>query len=143
MEAVPMFFLFLFANLVQDLPDGPGKAEVLKICTQCHDLDTVTADNRTRDGWTKMVAKMGDRGAEGTGEEFEAVIKYLTKNFGKINVNTATPDEIAAGLEFSAKEAAAIVDYREKNGVYKDWKDLEKVVDAAKVEAKKDHIAVK
>lgn len=138
-----MFFLLLFTTLVQDLPDGPGKAEVMKICLDCHDLDTVTAENRTRDGWKKTVAKMGERGAEGTDEQFEAVIQYLTKNFGKINVNAATADEIAGGLGFSAKEAAAIVDYREKNGVYKDVSDLSKVVDAAKVEAKKNHIAVK
>jgi competence protein ComEA len=145
MEAVDMLFILLFANLAQDLPDGPGKAEVQKICLDCHDLDTVTSENRTRDGWKKTIAKMADRGAEGTDAQFEAVIQYLTKNFGKTNVNTATAEEIATSLGFSAKEAAAIVDYREKNGVYKEWKDLEKVegLDAARVEAKKDHIAVK
>jgi competence protein ComEA len=135
----------LFATLAQDLPDGPGKAEVLKLCRDCHDLDTVTMENRTKDGWKKTVAKMGERGAEGTDEQFEAVIQYLTKNFGRINVNTATAEEIVAGIGFSAKEADAIVGYRDKNGVYKDWTDLKKVdgLDAAKVDAKKNHIAVK
>jgi competence protein ComEA len=140
-----MHFILLFASLAQDLPDGPGKAEVLKLCRDCHDLDTVTTENRTKDGWKKTVAKMGERGAEGTDEQFDAIIQYLTKNFGRINVNTATVDEIAAGVGFTAKEAAAIVGYRDKNGVYTDWKDLKKVegLDAAKVDAKKDHIAVK
>jgi competence protein ComEA len=137
-----MLVLLLFAGLAQDLPDGPGKETVLKICRDCHDLDTITAENRTKEGWKKTVAKMGDRGAEGTDEQFEAVVVYLTKYFGRINVNTATAEEIAAGLNFSAKEAEAIVHYRETNGVYKTWKDLAKVVDAAKVEATKDHIAV-
>ncbi|MGA3203891.1 MAG: helix-hairpin-helix domain-containing protein [Bryobacteraceae bacterium] len=137
-----MLFLILFAGLAQDLPDGPGKETVLKICRDCHDLDTITAENRTKEGWKKTVAKMGDRGAEGTDEQFEAVVVYLTKYFGRINVNTATAEEIAAGLDFSAKEAESIVQYREKNGAYKNWKDLNAVIDAAKVEARKNHIAV-
>jgi competence protein ComEA len=137
-----MLFLLLVASLAQDLPDGPGKETVLKICRDCHDLDTITMENRTNEGWKKTVAKMGDRGAEGTDEQFEAVISYLTKNFGRINVNKATAEEIAAGLDFSAKDSESIVEYREKNGAYKNWKDLIKVVDAAKVESKKDHIAV-
>lgn len=137
-----MFFLLLFASLAQDLPDGPGKETVLKICRDCHELDTVTMENRTRESWKKTVVKMGDRGAEGTDEEFEAVVNYLTKNFGRINVNKASAEEIATGLDFSAKDSAAIVEYREANGPYKTWKDLAKVVDAAKVEGKKDHIAV-
>jgi competence protein ComEA len=137
-----MFVLLLFAGLAQDLPDGPGKETVLKICRDCHDLDTITAENRTKEGWKKTVAKMGDRGAEGTDEQFEAVVVYLTKYFGRINVNTATAEEIAAGLDFSAKEAESIVQYREKNGAYKTWKDLSAVIDAAKVEARKNHIAV-
>jgi competence ComEA-like helix-hairpin-helix protein len=57
-------------------------------------------------------------------------------------VNKASAEEIAAGLDFSAKDSESIVEYREKNGAYKNWKDLIKVVDAAKVESKKDHIAV-
>ncbi len=140
-----MSILLLFASLAQELPEGPGKEVVLKICRDCHDLDTVTMDNRTKEGWKKTVAKMGDRGAEGTDEQFEAVISYLTKNFGRTNVNTASAEEIAAGTGFSAKEAEAIVKYRAKNGDFKDWRDLKKVegLDPATVDAKKDHVAVK
>ncbi len=137
-----MLFLILFASLAQDLPDGPGKAEVLKICNDCHALDTITQENRTLEGWKKTVAKMGDRGAEGTDEQFDAIIAYLTKNFGRINVNKASAEEIVAGVGFSAPEAAAIVQYREKNGPYKNWRDLKQAIDPERVEAKKDHIAV-
>jgi competence protein ComEA len=140
-----MFLVLLFASLAQELPEGPGKEVVLKICRDCHDLDTVTMDNRTKEGWKKTVAKMGDRGAEGTDEQFEAVISYLTKNFGRTNVNTAAAEEIVAGTGFSAKEAEAIVKYRAKNGDFKDWRDLKKVegLDSASVDSKKDHLAVK
>jgi competence protein ComEA len=139
-----MFFFLLFGNLIQQLPEGAGKKEVLALCRDCHDLDTVTVENRTQDGWRKTIAKMGERGAEGTDEQFEAVIAYLTKNFGRTNVNKAPAEEIVSALAFSAKEAEAIVQYREKNGPFKTWRDLSKVegIDAAKVEAKKDHIAV-
>jgi competence ComEA-like helix-hairpin-helix protein len=139
-----MLFFLLLVNLVQDLPEGPGKKEVLAICRDCHDLDTVTGENRTRDGWKKMVAKMGERGAEGTDEQFEAVIAYLTKNFGRTNVNKAPAEEIVSSLDFTAKEAATIVQYREKNGPFKTWQDLTKIegLDPAKVEAKKDHIGI-
>jgi competence ComEA-like helix-hairpin-helix protein len=140
-----MLSLLLFTALMQDLPDGTGKDLVLKLCRDCHDLDQVIAENRTKDAWSKTVAKMGDRGAEGTEEQFEAIINYLAKNFGRININKATPEEIASGLGFSAKEASAVVGYRTKNGAYKDWQDLKKVegLDAAKVDAQKDHIALK
>jgi competence protein ComEA len=139
-----MFFLLLIASLVQELPNGPGKAEVLKLCLDCHDQDTITVDNRTKEAWKKTIAKMVDRGAEGTDEQFDAIIAYLTKNFGRVNVNKATADEMVSGIDFSPKEAAAIVAYREKNGPYKEWGDLTKVegLDAARVEAKKNHIAV-
>jgi competence protein ComEA len=139
-----MHFILLIASLAQELPNGPGKAEVLKICLDCHDQDTITADNRTREAWKKTIAKMVDRGAEGTDEQFEAIIAYLSKNFGRVNVNKATAEEIASSIDFSAKEAETIVTYREKNGPYKNWRDLTKVegLDAARVEAKKDHIAV-
>jgi competence protein ComEA len=139
-----MFFLLFLVTFAQDLPDGPGKEQVLKLCRDCHDLDTITQENRTKESWKKTVAKMGDRGAEGTDEQFEAIVAYLTKNFGRVNVNKATAEEIAAGIEFSPKEAASIVEYRDKNGPFKNWRDLTKVdgLDAARVEAKKDHIAV-
>jgi DNA uptake protein ComE-like DNA-binding protein len=137
-----MLTLLLLVNLVQDLPDGPGKAEVMKICLDCHDLDTVKADNRTKEAWKKTVAKMVDRGAEGTDEQLDAIVNYLSKNFGRINVNKALPEELVSGLDFSPAEAQAIVEYRDKNGAYKTWRDLSNAVDPARVEAKKDHIAV-
>lgn len=135
-----MVLVLLFASLLQDLPNGPGKEEVLKLCRDCHELDTVIQDNRTREGWKKTVAKMGERGAEGTDEQFEAIINYLTKNFGRINVNTATASEITSTLDFSDKETDLIIQHRP----YKNWRDLQKVdgLDPARVEAKKDHIAV-
>ncbi len=138
-----MLLALFLSFFLQDLPDGPGKAELLKVCQDCHDTSTIVSDNRTKEGWQRIIEKMIDRGSEGTDAQYEAIIAYLTKNFGRINVNKATAEEIAAGVGFSAEEADAIVKYREKNGDFKDWRGLKEVVDAAKVDSKKDHIAVK
>jgi DNA uptake protein ComE-like DNA-binding protein len=137
-----MIFLLVLMNLAQDLPEGPGKDAVAKSCLDCHDASTITIDNRTKEGWQKTVKSMQNHGADVTEDQVAIIVAYLTKNFGRVNVNKATAEEIAAGLDFSAQESAAIVHYRETNGVYTGYKDLAKVVDAAKVEAKKNHIAV-
>src|SRR5258708_4175398 len=109
-----MVFLLVLFGLLQDLPEGAGKETVLKLCQDCHDLGTVTMDNRTKEGWTKIIEKMGDRGLEGTNAQFTTVIDYLTKNFGRININKALADEIAKGVGFSPEESEAIVKFREK-----------------------------
>lgn len=137
-----MLFVLLLASIAQDLPDGPGKTDLLKVCQDCHDTSVIIADNRTRDAWQKVIAKMADRGADGTDEQYEAIVSYLTKNFGRINVNKATADEIRSGIGFTPEESDAIVKYRDKNGPYKDWRGLKSAIDPAKVDAKKDHIAV-
>jgi competence protein ComEA len=63
-----------------------------------------------------------------TEKEREQIVDYLARNFTKrVNVNKATAQEIETGLEISAKEAAAIVAYREKNGGIKSLDDLKKV----------------
>ena len=67
----------------QDLPDGPGKAEVTKLCAGCHDLMFTVSTRETKDGWTRIVNDMRSRGADGTEEEFEKVIAYLTAHMGK------------------------------------------------------------
>jgi competence protein ComEA len=58
-------------------------------------------------------------------------------------VNTAAAGEIEKGLGLATNEAAAIVEYRAKNGNFKTLDDLKKVdgVDAKKLDAAKDRMA--
>jgi len=87
---------------------------------------------------------MIQRGATMKDEDVRVVVDYLTKNFGaKVNVNKTTAKDIASGLELTAQEAEAIVNYRKANGDFKDWESLTKVsgVDAKKLESKKDLVA--
>ena len=128
------------------LPDGAGKAEVVKFCTECHGPGNFRKTRHDKDEWTDSVADMVERGAKGTPAELAIVVDYLTLNFGtdsKVNMNTAPLEEIKVQLGFSVPESQAVVDYRKQNGRFKEWREVLKVsgVDKAKVEAKKDKMS--
>jgi competence protein ComEA len=120
-----------------------GKEAVERICSNCHELETVTGARRTRIGWQRMVEDMAARGAEGSEEEFAAIVSYLTAAFGKVNVNTASAGELEKTLGISAGEAKAIVEYREKNGKIGSFEELAKVggLSAEKLRPKRPLIA--
>ena len=133
----------------QDFPPGEGRDTLKKVCTQCHDIDSVPRLRYSRSDWANLVFSMKDMGADATGAELDQIIDYLAKNFGKgdevkkTNVNSASAKEIEAALGFTTKESEAIVLYRMKNGNYKDIDTMKKVdgVDAAKIESAKEKIA--
>lgn len=137
---------FLFIPARADDPEG--RKLLQRVCGECHKLEMVTSRRLTKEGWTKTVQAMVDKGADATDEEFSAVIEYLAKYYGpdsggaKLNVNKATAAQIGAFLEMQDSEAAAIVRYREANGNFKNWEELKKVpgVDSKKVEAKKERL---
>lgn len=116
---------------------------MLKICGQCHAADILLGVGKSRDGWAATVDDMVAKGATGSDEELQEIVTYLSKNFGKVNVNTATLKDLKEKLDLSSKEAQAILDYREAHGTFKSWADLKKVpdVDIARLEAKKDKVA--
>lgn len=136
-----MLLLAPFA-LAADLPDGPGKDAALKVCTKCHGLEPVVGLRRTRAVWDATVDDMATRGATATDAEFDAVVNYLVRFFGKANINTATAKEIEEAIGFSAEQADAIVRYRSANGEFKDFSDLRKVpgLDPNIIDERKDRI---
>jgi len=141
--------LALFAPpLFAQLPDGPGKAETERICSQCHELERSISLRQDRDAWQATTTKMVGLGAKITDKEFQMVVDYLAKNYqgealAKIKVNEADAIDFESGLSLKRSEAAAIVQYRTKNGPFKSIEDLKKVpgIDAAKIEAKKDRLS--
>ena len=155
-----VYLCFIFAASAQSkLPGGPGKALVERMCKKCHTLDAITKARLTAERWGEVVEDMISRGAEGSDEEFDQVVEYLVKNFGrnkpspgdaktaapaleKIRVNKAGAKELVAALGFSAEDAEAVTRYREKNGDFKEWQDLLKVsgIDKKKVEDNKDRL---
>lgn len=65
------------------LPEGEGKKVVQKICIDCHGPENFVKRRLDKDGWEKVVSNMIEKGASGTDEEFDIVVAYLTKTFGK------------------------------------------------------------
>lgn len=65
------------------LPEGKGKAEVEKICSACHAPDIVMGRHETKERWEQIVSSMVDKGANGTDDEFSAIIDYLATHFSK------------------------------------------------------------
>ena len=144
-----MFFGILFSeSAYAQLPDAPGKDVTVRVCSPCHDANKAASLRLTREGWEQTVADMKWRGAKGTDEEFAAVIDYLTANFlgeapAKLNMNRATAIELESVLLLLRKQAAAVIQYRDKTGGFKTIEDVKKVpgVDVKKIEAAKDRIS--
>jgi competence protein ComEA len=142
------FALWLPAAAQAQFPDGPGKAEFAKVCSGCHELERSAAMHQDRDGWRVTFDKMIALGAKGSDQEMAAALDYLAKNFPagempKLNVNKAAAIEFESRLSLKRSEAAAVIQYREKNGPFKSIEDLKKVpgIEVAKIEAKKDRLA--
>src|ERR1700693_1554215 len=133
------------ANAQEKLPDGPGRETLKRVCGACHSAENVAGMAKTREEWGAVVGEMAADGAQATEAEFNEIVDYLATYFPKvpkINVNKATAKDLESALELSAKEAEAMVHYREENGSFKSIEDVEKVpgIDAKKIEAKKDRL---
>jgi competence protein ComEA len=129
------------------LPDGPGKEQLQKVCGACHQAERSASVRLTREGWEDVIADMIKRGAKGSDEEFGAVLEYLAKNFlgeapRPLNINRATNIELESVAGLTRKEAAAVLAWLDKVGVCKSLDEMKKVpgLDYKKIEARKDFI---
>ena len=136
--------LLIATSQAQDLPAGKDKDLVEKICGACHGTDIIAAMKASRQDWQDTVDDMISKGAMATAAEKTQLLDYLTTYLAevKVNINKAAAKEIVAGLDLTAKDAAAIVKYRTDHGDFKAWADLVKVpgIDQKKLEAKKDSV---
>jgi competence protein ComEA len=126
-----------------ELPEGPGKDVLLRVCSTCHSPDNVIANGQDRAGWEAEITKMAGFGAQGSDEDFTAILDYLVKNFpATVNVNKATAAQLETELGITTAQATAIVAYRKDNGDFKTIDDLKKVaeLDPKKLDAKKASI---
>ncbi len=122
---------------VENLPEAKGKDVVERVCSACHEPQTVSRFRKSKDDWSAVIDDMVTKGADASDADFETIIGYLAKCFGPpVNVNTAAADDLAKQLELSSKESDAIVQYRGGNGMFKAVDDLKKVpgLDFAKIE---------
>lgn len=153
------------------LPPGSGKPIVQRACAGCHSLDVVTSERGTTAHWTQVVDQMIGRGATLSDPESDTVIKYLSSHFGpigpmttpgtpsassgssshstsasttgRININTASAQELRSSLGLTQTEAEAIVQYRKKNGKFKTWQDVAAVPEETpnQIESLQDRLA--
>jgi hypothetical protein len=97
------------SELRQDLPDGPGKDVVVRLCDGCHDLIFTISTREDEEGWTRIVNDMRSRGTDGTEEEFAQVIAYLTAHMGKAEpAGRATFEVLANRTKVAPGERFAI-----------------------------------
>ena len=128
---------FISVAQAQDLPDGPGKDVTERICGACHEAGVVTKYHNSKDDWQPIVDDMRGRGADGSDADFKLIVDYLGHYFGAtVFINKAPASEIESELGLTSAEAAAIVNYRQANGDFKDIADMRKVrgLDTKKLE---------
>lgn len=110
----------------------------------CHSPNAVIGKQGSKQWWQSKVTEMLQESTDIPDSDVDTIVAYLTKNFPvvKINVNKARALDLETGLELTAKESEAIVQYREAKGNFKTLDDLKKVpgLDAVKIESKKDRL---
>ena len=133
---------------VQDqLPDAPGKDQVVNVCGKCHEPQRVAALRLTREGWEEVIAKMVSLGAKASDDDLKQITEYLAENFKgeaakPINLNTASSVDLESVAGLLRKEAAAWIAFRTKNGPCKTLDDLKKVpgVPFKKIDERRDRL---
>jgi competence ComEA-like helix-hairpin-helix protein len=125
--------------------DTARKQTFERVCGACHDVDTALGGRRTRAEWNATIEAMVSQGARATDEELKQIATYLTTNFGVVNVNKASAEEIEVVLAVAAKQAEEIVRSRGEQGDFTSLESLTRVagIDASWVEQRKNRIALK
>ena len=131
----------------EGLPDAPGKDVTVRACGTCHEAKRAASVRLTKDGWAEVIDGMMKRGARLSDDDFKTVLEYLSTQFAgeaarPINVNTAPQIDLESVAGLLRREAAAIIEYREKNGKFKTLDDLKNVpgLDFKKIDSRRDFI---
>ncbi|HEX4749355.1 MAG TPA: hypothetical protein VH302_07410 [Bryobacteraceae bacterium] len=114
------------------------RATFQKACGSCHDVSMVS-DLKSTPEWNETVDSMIERGAKVTPAERAVVMRWLKKNYTRININLAPADEIAEVLDISPEAVQAVIAHRP----YRSIDDVKKAdaVPAGKLDSLKDRIA--
>ena len=110
-------------------PPDPAVGLIAQMCNRCHDSERILAMRRTKMEWEDIINKMIEKGAAGSGRDFETVFDYLLLNHGRVFINDADPIEIMKTLGLSRKDADVVVAYRTAKGPFADVEALRKVPD--------------
>jgi len=111
----------------QPATEAKGAATFARVCSLCHDGARILSTRRSKSQWTEVIEKMMERGAQVSDADFEEVMDYLLRYYGRINVNKAQTDDLAIVVGLSKKDAEAIVQHRQGQGDFPDFDALAKV----------------
>ena len=114
----PGVYQMKVGDRVKDALDAAGGL------TEESDSQKVNLAQRVEDQMVIVVPKVGEEGAAAI--PAGATSKEATKE-GKVNINTATVEELKTLKGVGEKKAEAIIEYRKKNGSFKTKEDLMKV----------------
>jgi mono/diheme cytochrome c family protein len=64
---------------VSQLPDGPNRETVERVCSGCHSVQMFVGRGMTREQWGGVVSNMIGRGAKISDQEFDQIVEYLGK----------------------------------------------------------------
>jgi competence protein ComEA len=122
--------------------EAADKADFESVCGACHST-TLASELRTEAQWKDTIERMVAAGANGTDDQLEAVMRTLLRTVTKVNVNTATAEELPLPLDISDATAGAVVKYRAEHGNFKTLDDLKKVpgISAEKIDARKNRLS--
>ena len=146
--AIVAVFATAHPGVAQEVfPQGPGRETTVKVCGQCHEAEKAASVKLTRTGWNDTIERMKAFGAQGSDQEFQAILEYLFTHFKgdidrALDMNSADALDLESVLGLLRRESAAVLQYRSKRGPFTTLADL-KDLDAAilrKIEAKKDRV---
>jgi competence ComEA-like helix-hairpin-helix protein len=114
-----------------------------RVCGECH--STAIIDGyRSMPDWRQTVDEMIEIGARGTPKDMERLMRYLVRNWTRIDLNAATAEQIAAVLGVKEDLARAVAKYRTEHGNFTAIGELKKVPGFEKImpEEYKDKLVV-
>jgi putative heme-binding domain-containing protein len=105
----------------QSLPEGQGKAEFQRICSNCHSVSIATSQRMTQVQWTGVVNDMVSRGAQGSQQDLDNVVSYLSTNFGQgappaASAVPAAPPPVAKETPLSEEQVTRAMGLIKANG---------------------------
>jgi competence protein ComEA len=130
----------------QGLPDGDGKATVVRLCGTCHPPERGASVRLTRDGWQDVIPRMVGLGLKASDEDLNVALEYLATHFkgeaaAPLNLNRATPQQLQSLAGLLRSESAALIAHRQKRPC-KTLDDLKAVpgLDFTKIEKRRDRL---
>ena len=109
-----------------------------RVCGACHS-HTLISDLKSGPEWEETVDNMISQGAKAGASERAAILRHLTRNFTRININSASAAEISQVLDVSESTAQKLIEHRP----YRSMDELLKSagVSAAQIKGRLNRIA--